>query len=191
MYRYPLPSITENVFNQRHGILPCVSRRQRHCIAGATRMPERVSVKAINGCRTASNVKQRKRKLQDGGGWCTPELATIHGSIDYSPVKSERQQVALVWHRVCSETHTSLTSVVSLWMQVIAAIIIRAKRVSNWHTPQKKSARLPACTCQIVLVLVFTYVSTTYVRTSARYRRCIYVLRMCQGGVRIMCRICS
>ena len=60
-------------------------------------------------------------------------------------------------------------------------IIIRAKRVSNWYTPQKKSARLPACTCQIILVLVFTYVSTTYVRTSARYqpatkiRICIYV----------------
>ena len=53
--------------------------------------------------------------------------------------------------------------------------IIRAKRVSNWHTPQKKSARLPACTCQKILVLVFTYVSTTYVRTSARYRICIYV----------------
>ena len=53
--------------------------------------------------------------------------------------------------------------------------LIRAKRVSNWHTPQKKSARLPACTCQKILVLVFTYVSTTYVRTSARYRICIYV----------------
>ena len=49
-------------------------------------------------------------------------------------------------------------------------LVIRAKRVSNWYTPQKKSARLPACTCQIILVLVFTYVSTTYVRTSARYQ---------------------
>ena len=60
-------------------------------------------------------------------------------------------------------------------------VLIRAKRVSNWYTPQKKSARLPACTCQIILVLEFTYVSTTYVRTSARYqpvtkiRICIYV----------------
>ena len=63
----------------------------------------------------------------------------------------------------------------------LAPTFIRAKRVSNWYTPQKKSARLPACTCQKILVLVFTYVSTTYVRTSARYqpaikiRICIYV----------------
>ena len=60
----------------------------------------------------------------------------------------------------------------SFWYLVL---FIRAKRVSNWHTPQKKSARLPARTCQKILVLVFTYVSTTYVRTSARYRICIYV----------------
>ena len=64
---------------------------------------------------------------------------------------------------------------------LLRSYFIRAKRVSNWYTPQKKSARLPACTCQIILVLVFTYVSTTYVRTSARYqpatkiRICIYV----------------
>ena len=51
-------------------------------------------------------------------------------------------------------------------------------------TPHKKNLRVcpcAACTCQIILVLVCTYVSTTYVRTSARYqpatkiRICIYV----------------
>ena len=67
------------------------------------------------------------------------------------------------------------------WQGLWALFLIRAKRVSNWYTPQKKSARLPACTCQIILVLEFTYESTTYVRTSARYqpatkiRVCIYV----------------
>ena len=83
-------------------------------------------------------------------------------------------------------TRTTLSS------DVKTVNIIRAKRVSNWYTPQKKSARLPACTCQIILVLVFTHVSTTYVRTSARYQPATdtyMYLRMCQGGVRIMCHI--
>ena len=73
-------------------------------------------------------------------------------------------------------THAELLAIVYQYFNtrnccsVLHASFIRAKRVSNWYTPQKKSARLPACTCQIILVLVFTYVSTTYVRTSARYQ---------------------
>ena len=48
-------------------------------------------------------------------------------------------------------------------------------------TPHKKNLRVCPRACQIILVLVFTYVSTTYVRKSARYqpatkiRICIYV----------------
>ena len=80
---------------------------------------------------------------------------------------------------ICPRTHYPyITGIYDMYIYIY---IFRAKRVSNWYTPQKKSARLPACTCQIILVLVFTYVSTTYVRTSARYqpatkiRICIYV----------------
>ena len=74
---------------------------------------------------------------------------------------------------ICPRTHYPyITGIYDMYIYIY---IFRAKRVSNWYTPQKKSARLPACTCQIILVLVFTYVNTTYVSTSARYRICIYV----------------
>ena len=71
---------------------------------------------------------------------------------------------AWIWNMrlwICMRTHLN------------CLYIIRAKRVSNWYTPQKKSARLPACTCQIILVLVFTYVNTynpsqTYVDENCR-----------------------
>ena len=54
--------------------------------------------------------------------------------------------------------------------------LIRAKRVSNWYIPNKKSARVPACrvhvcTCAIILVLVcgIMYHIRTYL-VSARYQ---------------------
>ena len=55
-------------------------------------------------------------------------------------------------------------------------LFIRAKRVSNWYIPKKKSARVPACrvhvcTCAIILVLVcgIMYHIRTYL-VSARYQ---------------------
>ena len=66
-------------------------------------------------------------------------------------------------------------------------------------TPHKKNLRVcpcAACTCQIIMVLVCTYVRKYHIRTyrsslSAGYQDTYTYLRMCQGGVRIMCHICS
>ena len=67
-------------------------------------------------------------------------------------------------------------------------------------TSQKKSLRV--CTCARVHACstnlgfsVWNYVPHTYVpgisSLSARYQDTYMYLRMCQGGVRIMCHICS
>ena len=67
-------------------------------------------------------------------------------------------------------------------------------------TSQKKSLRV--CTCARVHACstnlgfsVWYYVPHTYVpgisSLSARYQDTYMYLRMCQGGVRIMCHICS
>ena len=72
-------------------------------------------------------------------------------------------------------------------------IVIRAKRVSNWYIPQKKSARVPVCSCAvctyvctcvrlIILVLVcgivyhiLTYLVSARYQPATKIRICRYV----------------
>ena len=112
---------------------------------------------------------------------------TPRRAVKFSPSTFDNRHA--VWHAVCraptARTRTSDEN--PLYMCIFFIIIIRAKRVSNWYIPKKKSARVPvcpraACTCAIILVLVcgFMYHIRTYL-VSARYqpaakiRICIYV----------------